>query len=348
MSTFFIEFRDPLFGIIVFFAIVFVIAMASYWWNKYSSKEKSKSLDRFLNDLKKTPTDKELSLLISKGEMSEKSWILLARLYTKNGDFEKSLDIYNELLKICDESSVKEIMYLLGSTYYKAGFLQRAEDVFLSILKTSPRTKPALRYLLLIYENKKDFQSAMDVLEPLDELGEDISLETDYLRVLELLYNGSKTNDEKIKELLEIYKKEKHLTYLIFEYIFRVNPKEAWNSIDATQAELIIDILWRLDKGSLDFDIISKYALLKELYSARGDISLAKKSSIFEFDVLINLDKKANADLSFEYICDNCKNIHPFAFHRCSNCHSIDTVRIELSLSKSFQGELSEEYNSFQ
>ena len=51
----------------------------------------------------------------------------------------------------------------------------------------------------------------------------------------------------------------------------------------------MLDILWRVDKKDLDFDIIAQNGFLRELYTARGDISTATSSLTFELDVLINL-----------------------------------------------------------
>ena len=135
---------------------------------------------------------------------------------------------------------------------------------------------------------------------------------------------------------------------IFFEYIFRVNPKLAWENFDISKAELLVDILWYIDKKDLNFDIIIQNSYLRELYSAKGYIDKAQKSSIFEFDVLIGLNDSVNATLSFEYICDSCKQISPFAFSRCSNCHSIDTSRVELNLVKNYHKDFSEENNSFQ
>ncbi|QFR48252.1 hypothetical protein FJR48_00345 [Sulfurimonas lithotrophica] len=348
MNSFFIEFRDPLFGIIVFFVLVFLITISSYWWAKYKNKEHTKSLDNFLNDFKTIPSSKDIELLVSKGEMSEKSWLLLAALYSKNGDFEKSIEIYSELLKVTDKTNVREIMYLLGRTYFKAGFLERSKKVFLTILKDNPRSPNVLHNLLLVYEYMKDYDSALEVLEPLDELKSDIELDAQYLKAIKIIHSTKMDNDEKAKELLKINKKNGNLTYMIFEYLFRNNPPLAWKNLDSSKSEILTDIFWNLQRKDLDFDIISNNGYLRELYSARGDISDVTKSNVFEFDVLINLGKKSSATLSFEYICDNCKHIFPFAFNRCSNCHSIDTINIEISLVKNFNRDFCEENNSFQ
>jgi len=348
MDMFYIGFRDPLFSVIVFFTIIFVITFFSYWWGRYKRKEDSRYLDKFLEQFRTLPTKNELKVLISSGELSEKSWLLLAASYSKNGDYEKSIEIYTEILNVTSKTRAKEIMFLLGKTYFKAGFLERSKQIFLEILKHNPRTPQALHYLLLVYEYMRDYKAALEVLEPLDELDEDIKLDKAYLNALALLNNPTVEEDEKVDQLLFLYKDINRLNYMIFEYLFRINPKLAWKNLDVKSCEVLSEVLFRLDAKDLDLDIISKSKYLSDLYSARGDITLSTKSSIFELDVLIQLQSKSNATLSFEYVCSECKGTYPFAFNRCSSCHAIDTAVIEYNLSKDYVKEFSEENNSFQ
>lgn len=348
MNTFFIEYRDPLFGIIVFFVLIFVITFFSYWWGRYRSKEDNRHLDTFIENFRSLPSEDELKILISSGEISQKSWLLLASSYSKNGDFEKSIEIYHELLKLKNISNSRDTMFLLGKTYFKAGFLERSKQIFLEILKYNPRTPQALHYLLLVYEYLRDYKSAMDVLEPLDELNKDIVYDSLYLKSLALLHNPTVSDDEKTQQLLEMYRTNHLLTYFVFEYLFRVDPKLAWENIDISKSEILTEILWRLDKKDLDFDIITKNSYLRELYSARGDVDLSKSSTVFEFDVLINLKSNTNVTLNFEYLCENCKQVFPFVFNRCSSCHTIDSAVVEMSLIKDHYRDFSEETNSFQ
>ncbi len=348
MNTFFIEYRDPLFGVIVFFVLIFVITFFSYWWARFRRKEDHRHLDRFLRQFRSLPSKKELKVLITKGELSEKSWLLLGDSYFKNGDYEKSIEIYNELLNVGDKSKYRDTLFLLGRTYFKAGFLERAKEIFLKILQNNPRTPQALHYLLLVYEHMREYSLALDVLEPLDELQKDIAMDSSYLKLLALLNDMNISTEIKIDKLIEIYSKEHKLTYMVFEYLFRMNPKVAWENFDSSKSEMLTDILWSIDKKDLNLDIISQDSYLMELYTARGDFKLAVESSTFELDVLINLNKSTNATLSFEYVCDNCKVVFPFAFNRCSSCHAIDTSIIELSLTKDYYRDFSEENNSFQ
>ena len=348
MDAFFLESKDPLFGIIIFFVLIFVITFFSYWLSKYKKKEDYKHLDRFLQQFQTLPSQNELKVLIAKGELSEKSWFLLANAYAKSGNYEKSIEIYSELLKVGDKANYRDTMFLLGKTYFKAGFLERSRQIFLEILKNNPRTPQALSYLLLVYERVRDYKAAMEVLEPLGELGRDTTVERAYLEALLVLNSSKLSSEEKVEELLQIHKNSQALGYLVFEYLFRINPKVAWKNFDASKSELLIDILWNVDKKDLNLEIIMQNSYLRELYSAKGYIEVANRSSVFELDILINLDAKVNATLGFEYICNSCKVVFPFAFHRCSSCHAIDTSRAEIALVKDYHKDFSEENNSFQ
>ena len=158
MDTVFLEFRDPLFSVIIFFLIIFIITFFSYWWGRYKTKEDSKHLDKFLRQFQTLPTQSELKILISSGELSEKSWLLLANSYAKNGDYEKSIEIYNEILQITAPSNKKETMFLLGRTYFKAGFLERAKQIFLEILKKYLLEGEDLIQFYMILNIKKDMK----------------------------------------------------------------------------------------------------------------------------------------------------------------------------------------------
>jgi tetratricopeptide (TPR) repeat protein len=333
----FIEFRDPLFGVIVFFVLIFIIAMFSYWWGRYKLRIEDKTLHRFASQFHKLPNEKELKSLISEAGLSEKSWLLLAHTYEKEGDYEKAIEIYQVLIEIQKESSQRhETMLLLGQSYFKAGFLERSKDIFLQILKAAPRTPQALEQLLLVYEYLQEYSSALDVLEPLEELGVDAGKDKLYLKALSLMRSSKISQDEKVKTLINEYESHHELSYLIYEYLFRNDSKMAWAYLDMDECVRIADILWQLPKESLDLDIITADNFLSELFTAKGVVDLAKESSIFELDVLIKL-RRANeegATLQFEYLCDSCKQVFPFSFHRCPNCHNIDTIVSELILTK--------------
>ena len=337
MDGLFIEFRDPLFGIIVFFVLVFVIAFFNYWWGRYKSKDDHRYLDRFMRQFHTLPTEGELQELVESSTISERSWLLLAHAYTQNGDFEKSIEIYQVLIERQDDPQRRhETLFLLGKTYFKAGFLERSKDLFLQILHHCPRTPQALRYLLLVYEQLHDYDSALDVLEPLDELGSDADKDRLYLECIALLHDNTLDPEEKAARLIKLYTQHRILTYLIFEYLFRHHSDLAWQHFDQSQATRISDILWNLAPHQCNLDIIAQNGYLRELFTAKGIVNFAEGSDVFELDVLIKLrnSNKTGATLSYEYLCRNCKHILPFAFHRCPNCNAIDSVWSEPILTK--------------
>ena len=347
MTGLFIEFRDPLFGIIVFFVLIFIVAMFSYWWGRYKLKVDDKTLERFASQFHKLPSEKELKSLIHGGGLSEKSWLLLAHTYEKEGDFEKAIEIYQALIEFQKESDTRrETMLLLGQVYFKAGFLERSKEIFLQILKAKPRTSQALEQLLSVYEYLQEYSHALEVLEPLEELGTDAGKDKLYLKVVALIRDKTIDTQEKVTILIKQYKEHHQLSYLIYEYLFRHDIASAWKALELSECERISDILWQLSEESLDLDIIANSSFLSELFTAKGFVNLAKGSSIFELDVLIKLRlaQEPCATLQFEYLCQGCKQVFPFAFHRCPSCHGIDTIMCETLLTKDFI----EENHSFQ
>ncbi len=337
MNSLFIEFRDPLFGIIIFFSLIFVIALFSYWWGRFKRKEDSRYLNSFLDVFNSTPTEQELKSLINSHAISDKAALIMAQTFFQNGDYEKCIEIYLIMLEVQkDPNEKKEVLYLLGQTYFKAGFLERAQEIFLQILKQFPRTPKALRYLLIIYEKMHQFDKALEVLEPLDELGVDNTKDRIYLQAVSIIRSAQYGVDEKAHMLLALYQKHHLLSYLIFEYLFRFTPALAWKNLDLGECERILDILWNAPEAEANLDIITSNSYLRELFSAKGTALLVQESTIFEFDVLIKLNRadQSGATLQFDYLCGECKQIYPFSFHRCPNCHSIDSVVTEALLTK--------------
>ena len=337
MEGLFIEYKDPLFGIILFFALIFMITFFSYWWGRFKTKEDERSFSKFIKNFSSLPNESELAEMLNTSTLAPKSLYLLANSYIHNGDYDKAIEIYTALLsKRLSADEKKETMLLLGQTYLKAGFLMRSRDLFLEILSRYPRTPSALQFLLIIYEKMREFEKAKEVLEPLEELDMKVAKDSMYLNLISMQYDTSLPSTEKMEKIVQWYQKHHQLGYMIFEYLFRVDPSFAWKHLDQSLCTRISDILWSLDAHQLDLDIIASNAYLRELYSAKGLIKSAQSSSIFELDVLINLQEKAytEADLQFEYLCNECKQVFPFSFHRCPNCLGIDTVENEMLLTK--------------
>lgn len=346
MDTFFIEFRDPLFSVLIFFLLLFLLSFISYWWGRRKSSIESTDLEKFLGQFDENDSD-SIASEVHHNTTTNETWLLLAQGFEHQGSYEKSIEIYLALLnKKSDKIVEKEVLLKLGRAYFKAGFLERSRQSFLQILQNHPRTPQALHHLILIYEQLQQWDKALEVMESLSELQGEGGCEHLYLQTRQMLSDPKMSIDEKATFLITLYSQHAKLGYLVFEFLFIHRPKMAWSHFDPSLSPKIADVLWRLAPENLDLDIISRNSFLRELFSAKGACQFATSSNSFELDTLISLQKcgHSKATLQFEYVCNSCHHISFYPFHRCSHCHAIDTIESTMSLTK----ERFEDNNSFQ
>lgn len=334
-----VEYRDPLFGIIIFFTLIFVISFLTYSFGLYKEKksraEYRKLLQRFeLGNLK----EEDYVHLYATYNLPFDSIILLASTFLHKGEYNKAIGVYLALLEhVTERIKKEELLELLGKTYFKGGFLQRSKEIFLKILKFSPRNSSALEYLLLIYEKLKEFDKAQEVIESLNELEIDINQEELYIQTLKLLNDPLISFEKKSHLLLEHFKSNPDIERIVVKYLLQFHKTLFWENIALFDLKKSLDFLWYLNFDDIDFDTVSKNNLLKELYTAKGYINEASNSSIFELDMMI-ISKHANShfktDLNFRFICKKCKTVHPIYESRCPHCHKILTFKIEPELTR--------------
>ena len=164
MNTFFIEFRDPLFGIIVFFILLFILSFFSYWWGRYKTAKEHRDLESFLGKFESLEKEERMSEQVHTNSLSSESWLMLAHSFEVQGNYEKSVEIYHSLLaKNRDTIFQKEVLLLLGRSYFKAGFLERSRQTFLQLLQNHPRTPQALLNGLILLQKKIAYLRAVAV-----------------------------------------------------------------------------------------------------------------------------------------------------------------------------------------
>lgn len=339
MDNLVLEYRDPLFGIIAFFVLVFIISFLTYSFSSYKErvarKEYRKLLRRFeLGDLK----DEDYVHLYKTYNLSFDSILLIASSFLQKGEYNKAISVYLALLEhVSDRVKKEELLELLGSTYYKGGFMQRSRDIFLKILKFSPRNAFALKYLLLIYEKLQEFQKAQEVLISLNEIEIDTKKDKVYIDALNILNDPLLSYDKKTTILFEIFNQDAIIERLFVQFLLLYNKEFFWNNYQIFDMSKVIDLLWFLNFDDIDFDAVAKNSYLSELYNAKGYINTINHSDDFDLDILILLNKhehKVNADLEFEFICSSCKRNHPIYDTRCPHCHNILTFKIEHTITK--------------
>jgi tetratricopeptide (TPR) repeat protein len=326
----FFDYRDPLFGVILFLCLVLIVFSLNYYFEYRRLKKEKNRLSVINNSFDSSHNLARLDIAINSFDIPFETILFIATTYYKNGDYENAIHLLLSLLKNEENKSNKEqILDLLGKVYFKAGFLQKSKDIFLKSLELYPRNQNSLKNLLIIYEMLRDYKSAIEVLEPLKELEVDVRKVEIYLNTLLIIDDALLTIDEKKDKLEKILKDNIFVSRIILDF-FRIYDTELfWNNLDKDNLDNIIDLFNMIHKDNLNLDFINKTPLLQEFFTAKGILELVDDSSIFEFDMIINLNKNGykKAVLSFEYICSSCKNSYPMYQKRCPSCQDILSLK---------------------
>ncbi len=93
----------------------------------------------------------------------------LGSLFRRRGEVERAIRMHQNLVERIDLAQDKKLaaVFELAQDYLKAGLLDRAEELFLKLEGTA-HAEAALRFLLEIYEQEKDWQKATGVAEKLE------------------------------------------------------------------------------------------------------------------------------------------------------------------------------------
>lgn len=338
MDNFFIAYRDPLFGIIILFAIVFVISFSNYWWGVFKSKEEKQSIDKFVKKFEIVTDENEYKKLLDDASIPLESLALLAHAYAKSGDYEKAINIYLVTLKRVKGKDEKQyLLSTLGKTYFKAGFLRRSSEVFLESLHLHPRNEESLKYLTVAYEQLQEYARAEEVLDALEELGAVVNIQRTYLKALATLKDNTLKESQKIENFLELCEKAPFLKRKLFEYMHESGIKIEPSFFETLPYHQMMDILWYVDEGAYDI-LTCKAPLVQQIAMAKGltPYHALENEAPFALDVLGKLQSVGytKATLGFEYLCSECKQIFPIHFYRCPHCQSINTVTIQTTLTK--------------
>jgi len=334
-----LEYRDPLFGIIVLFTLIFFISFITYSFSLYKERRARRDYRKLLKRFEIGKLKEEDYVHLYKTyNLPFDSILLLASTFLHKGDYNKAISVYLALLEhVTDRVKKEEVLELLGTTYFKGGFMQRSREIFLRILKFSPRNLKALKYLLIINEKLKEYSQAKEVVECLDELGSDTKKDKVFIEALIIINDPVESFEKKGEKLYSLFKENQLIERLVVQYFIQYNKEFFWEHFEEFNLKKIVDILWYLNFDDINFDKIGNNKFLNELYSAKGYLKTASHSDDFVFDVLIalnNHEHKVPASIDFEFICSSCKHTHPIFDTRCPRCHDILSFNIKYYLVK--------------
>jgi lipopolysaccharide biosynthesis regulator YciM len=162
-----------LFGFALFFGLGWLAARVDLKQLLSESRHLPRSYFRGLNFLLNEQPDKAIEAFIEVVKVDPETVELhfaLGSLFRRRGETERAIRMHRNLLERSDlgEEQRLSAMVELGEDYLKAGLLDRAEEMFVK-LKGSPHRAVAMKFLLEIYQQEKDWMKAVDVARELEK-----------------------------------------------------------------------------------------------------------------------------------------------------------------------------------
>jgi lipopolysaccharide biosynthesis regulator YciM len=122
------------------------------------NEQPDKAIEAFIEVVKVDPQTVELHFA-------------LGSLFRRRGEVDRAIRMHQNLIERPDlqEEQKRAALFELAQDYLKAGLLDRAEELFVK-LEGTPHAEPALKFLLEIYEQEKDWQKAIGAGEKLESV----------------------------------------------------------------------------------------------------------------------------------------------------------------------------------
>ena len=162
-----------LFGFAIFFGLGWLAARVDIKQLLSESRRLPRSYFKGLNFLLNEQPDKAIEAFIEVVKVDPETVELhfaLGSLFRRRGETERAIRMHQNLLERSDlgEEQRLHAMAELGEDYLKAGLLDRAEEIFLK-LRTPPHRAGALKSLIEIYQQEKDWMKAAEVARELEK-----------------------------------------------------------------------------------------------------------------------------------------------------------------------------------
>jgi lipopolysaccharide biosynthesis regulator YciM len=161
-------------GFPLFFALGWLAARVDIKQLLTESRALPTSYFKGLNFLINQQPDKAIEAFIEVVKIDPQTVELhfaLGSLFRRRGEVERAIRMHQNLVDRADLGSEQRVTALheLAQDYLKAGLLDRAEELFLK-LEATPYEQQALRSLLDIYEQEKDWHKAIDTSRRMDSI----------------------------------------------------------------------------------------------------------------------------------------------------------------------------------
>ena len=160
-----------LLGFPLFFGLGWIAARIDIKQIVSESRALPRSYFKGLNFLLNEQPDKAIEAFIEVVKVDPETVELhfaLGSLFRRRGEYDRAIRMHQNLLERADLEAGQKVLALteLGEDYLKAGILDRAEEVFKKLEKTT-QASAARAHLLEIYEQEKDWSRAIELVKSL-------------------------------------------------------------------------------------------------------------------------------------------------------------------------------------
>ncbi|MCF7521176.1 lipopolysaccharide assembly protein LapB [Neisseria sp. ZJ106] len=113
---------------------------------------------------------RELAEVIDQQPQSYDLNLTLGKLYRQRGENDKAISMHKALLDSPDTVHEKreQVLFELAQNYQSAGLVDRAEQIFLSLLE-GDMARQACQHLMSIYQQDRDWEKAIDMAQRLNK-----------------------------------------------------------------------------------------------------------------------------------------------------------------------------------
>ncbi|BDM64189.1 lipopolysaccharide assembly protein B [Shewanella sp. NFH-SH190041] len=179
-----------------------------------SNQRKKMSRDYFtgLNFLLSNESDKAVDLFISLLDVDDETidtHLSLGSLFRKRGEVDRAIRIHQNLIarpSLPDEQRDMAMMEL-GKDYLAAGFYDRAEEIFVTLVRQDDHSEEAETLLIDIYQVTKEWQKALDIIRKISRKRQQ-TLKPVSAHFYCQLADEATENSDKIKLLLQALKQD--------------------------------------------------------------------------------------------------------------------------------------------
>lgn len=351
-------YKDPLFGVVLLFVIIAIIGAIDFVRNRLRERRRIHSLENLKKSYEFLGIKDGVEEFLKLNQNATPTLEFIAQAYIQSGNIQEAIKIYTSMLNAHSATPSQDkvrILYALGVAHFQAGFLQRAKNTFLEIIKNSPRDLGSLIYLLRTYEKLNEYQNAIDVVDCLQEIYEQsgniddtkylesLAYNRAYLQTMCLFADEKSVFEDKVAKLESLRAQFPRLEKIILVYYKQYNLALFWQKAqESRNIENLLDVFWQTPDTEVPTEILTNKKII-EVYRARGLIeskqsldSINKNAVCAKFELeavrLLRTHTHFNADLHFEYRCSECKGIFPLESHRCPTCNTLLSFEILCSV----------------